>query len=73
MDDDAARFLQLMVQMKKPKNILEMGTSIGFPATSIALTVQEYGETITTIEFDNTAAEQAKRNFARSGIFLLRM
>jgi predicted O-methyltransferase YrrM len=68
VDDDAARFLQLMLQMKKPKNILEIGTSIGFSATSMALTAREYGGTITTIEFDNTAAEQAKRNFARSGV-----
>ncbi|MFZ7103081.1 MAG: O-methyltransferase [Peptococcaceae bacterium] len=66
VDDDAARFLQLILQMKKPKNILEIGTSIGFSATSMALTAREYGGTITTIEFDTTAAEQAKRNFARS-------
>lgn len=68
VDDDAARFLQLILQMKKPKNILEIGTSIGFSATSMALTAREYGGTITTIEFDNTASEQAKRNFARSGV-----
>lgn len=68
VDDDAARFLQLILEMKKPKNILEIGTSIGFSATSMALTAREYGGTITTIEFDNTAAEQAKRNFVRSGV-----
>jgi predicted O-methyltransferase YrrM len=68
VDDDAARFLQLILQMKKPKNILEIGTSIGFSATSMALTAREYGGTITTIEFDKTAAEQAKRNFVRSGV-----
>jgi len=68
VDDDAARFLQLILQMKKPKHILEIGTSIGFSTTSMALTAREYGGTITTIEFDNTAAEQAKRNFARSGV-----
>lgn len=68
VDDDAARFLQLILQMRKPKNILEIGTSIGFSATSMALTAREYGGTITTIEFDNTAAEQAKRNFVLSGV-----
>jgi predicted O-methyltransferase YrrM len=68
VDDDAARFLQLVLQMKKPKKILEIGTSIGFSTTSMALTAREYGGTITTIEFDRTAAEQAKSNFVRSGV-----
>lgn len=68
VDDDAARFLQLILQMKKPKRILEIGTSIGFSATSMALTAREYGGAITTIEFDKTAAEQAKRNFVSSGV-----
>lgn len=68
VDDDAARFLQLILQMKKPKNILEIGTSIGFSAASMALTAREYGGKITTIEFDGTAAEQARCNFERSGV-----
>lgn len=68
IDDDAARFLQLILQMKKPKNILEIGTSIGFSATSMALTAREYGGKITTVEFDHTAAVQAKQNFERSGV-----
>jgi predicted O-methyltransferase YrrM len=68
VDDDAARFLQLILQMKNPKNILEIGTSIGFSTTSMALTAREYGGKITTIEFDNNAAEQAKHNFERSGV-----
>ena len=68
VDDDAARFLQLILQMKNPKNILEIGTSIGFSATSMALTARQYGGKITTIEFDNTVAEQARRNFEHSGV-----
>ena len=68
IEDDAARFLQLILQMKKPKDILEIGTSIGFSATSMALAAREYGGKITTVEFDSTAAEQAKCNFERSGV-----
>lgn len=60
VDDDAARFLQLILQMKKPKNILEIGTSIGFSATSMALTARKYGGKITTIEFDRTAGRTGK-------------
>ena len=66
--DSTARFLQLILQMKKPKTILEIGTSIGFSATSMALTAREYGGTIITIEFDPAAAAQAKNNFVRSGV-----
>lgn len=68
IDDAAARFLQLILQMKRPKNILEIGTSIGFSTTSMALTAREYGGKIATVEFDRTAAEQAKRNFVRIGV-----
>ncbi|MCH4239195.1 MAG: O-methyltransferase [Oscillospiraceae bacterium] len=68
VDDDAARFLQFVLQMKKPKKILEIGMSIGFSTTSMALTAQEYGGKITTIEFDRTACKQARSNFVRSGV-----
>lgn len=68
VDDSTARFLQLILQMKKPKTILEIGTSIGFSATSMALTAREYGGTITTIEYDPAAAAQAKNNFVRSAV-----
>ncbi len=68
IEDDSARFLKLILQMKKPKSILEIGTSIGFSAVSMALTAREYGGRITTIEFNKTAAEQAKLNFERFGV-----
>ena len=63
IDDDSARFLQLILEMKKPMKILEIGTSIGFSAASMALTAREYGGILTTIEFDKTAYDQAKINF----------
>jgi len=68
VDDDAARFLQVVLRMKRPKRILEIGTSIGFSATSMALVAREYGGTITTIEFDENASERAKKNFKRAGV-----
>lgn len=68
VDDDAARFLQIILQLKKPQKILEIGTSLGFSTTSMALTAQHYGGSITTIEYNTEVAEQARKNFYRAGV-----
>ncbi len=68
VDDDAARFLQLILQLKRPLKILEIGTSLGFSTTSMALAAQQYGGSIITIEFDADVAEQAQKNFRQTGV-----
>lgn len=68
VDDDVARFLRLVLAMKKPKRILEIGTSIGYSATNLALAAREYGGHIVTLEYDPKAAAQARENFQRSGV-----
>ena len=68
VDDDAARFLQLVLQLKKPLSILEIGTSLGFSTTSMALTAKRYGGKIITIEFDQNVADQAQKNFCQAGV-----
>lgn len=68
VDDDVARFLKLMIQITRPMKILEIGTSIGYSAASMAQAVKEYGGKITTIEFDEKVAEQAKLNFIHAGV-----
>jgi predicted O-methyltransferase YrrM len=68
VDDDAARFLQIILHLKKPQKILEIGTSLGFSTTSMALTAQHYGGSITTIEYNAEVVEQARKNFYRAGV-----
>ncbi len=68
VDDDVARFLKLIVAIGSPKEILEIGTSIGYSAISMAQMVKKYKGHITTIEFDETVAKQAKENFIKSGV-----
>ncbi|WP_167957988.1 O-methyltransferase [Anaerosporobacter faecicola] len=68
IEDDVVRFLKIMLQVKKPMKILEIGTSIGFSATSMALIAKKYGGTITTIEFNPLAQKQAEKNFLRYGV-----
>ncbi|PJI08762.1 MULTISPECIES: O-methyltransferase [Clostridium] len=68
IDDDTARFLKLIITALRPKRILEIGTSIGYSTTSMAEMVNEYGGKITTIEYDEKVAEQAKLNFKNAGV-----
>lgn len=68
VDDDVARVLRLVVRLRKPKRILELGTSIGYAATSMAIAGRECGTRVTTVEFDTTVAARARENFARWGV-----
>ncbi len=68
VDDDAARFLRVILHMQRPKKILEIGTSIGFSATSMALVARRYGGSIFTVEFDSGVAGQAQKNFETAGV-----
>lgn len=68
VDDDVARFLKLIIKITKPKKILEIGTSIGYSTTSMAQIVKEYGGQITTVEYDETVALQAKQNFINANV-----
>jgi caffeoyl-CoA O-methyltransferase len=68
VDDDVARFLKLIIEITKPKRILEIGTSIGYSAASMAYVVKEYGGRLTTIEFDEKVGAQARKNFRSAGV-----
>ena len=60
------RFLKLMLELKKPKNILEVGTAVGFSAILMA----QYSQSdchITTIEKYEKRIPVAKENFLNSG------
>lgn len=60
------RFLKLMLELKKPKNILEVGTAVGFSAILMA----QYSQSdchITTIEKYEKRIPVAKDNFLKSG------
>ena len=60
------RFLKLMLELKKPKTILEVGTAVGFSAILMA----QYSQSdchITTIEKYEKRIPVAKENFLKSG------
>ncbi|MFX0001357.1 MAG: O-methyltransferase [Candidatus Hermodarchaeota archaeon] len=68
IDDDVARFINIIINLFQPKKILEIGTSIGYSTTSMAFNVRKYGGKIITIEYDEKVAKQAKRNFKRANL-----
>lgn len=68
VDDETAQLLRLIIAAAKPRNILEIGTSVGYSTVSMALMAEEYGGHITTIEFDVKSADQAEESFLKAGV-----
>ena len=64
--DESAKVLFDICQKEKPKNILEIGTAVGYSAL---LMLEGAKDTfITTIEKDNERAQQAMTNFEKNGV-----
>ena len=60
-------FMQFLLGQLKPKNILEIGTAIGFSASLMNEFVGEDGH-VTTIDRFDVMIEKAKANFEKQGI-----
>lgn len=63
IDTTVAKFLYVLMKALKPKKVLELGTSIGYSTTVMALALKEFGGKITTIEKDKAVAQAAQKNF----------
>lgn len=64
--DESAKVLFEICQTEKPKNILEIGTAVGYSALLILEGAKD--AFITTIEKDNERAQQAMTNFEKNGV-----
>lgn len=64
---EVARFLSVILTMKKPKRILEIGTAVGFSASLMSKYLDDGGH-ITTIDRYDIMLADAKKNIARMGI-----
>lgn len=60
-------FLRVLIEIKKPKRILELGTAIGYSAILMANTMSENCR-ITTIENYDKRIPIARDNFKRAGV-----
>lgn len=63
---EVAKFLELIIKMKKPLKILELGTAIGYSAIFMSLSSKGKSD-ITTIERDPKMIELAKGNIEKYG------
>lgn len=63
---ETEKFLQLMVSIKKPLKILELGTAIGYSAIVMSMTAGRKCR-ITTIERDSKMIDIAKENIKKYG------
>ena len=61
---ETARFLSVLLTMKKPKNILEVGTAVGFSAGLMSRYLEE-GGTVTTIDRFEVMLKDARQNIKR--------
>ena len=64
--DESAKVLFDICQKEKPKNILEIGTAVGYSALLMLEGAKD--AFITTIEKDNERAQQAMTNFEKNGV-----
>ncbi len=63
---DTKELLKVLICMKKPQRVLEVGTAVGFSAIFMSEYLPE-GATITTIEKYEPRIIEAKKNFKRAG------
>lgn len=63
---EVAKFLETIIKIKQPENILEIGTAIGY--SSIVMLSAYENSKVLTIEKDMDMAELAKENFIKASL-----
>jgi len=63
-----AKFLRDLIQIKKAKNMLEIGTANGYSTIHFALELQKNNGKITTIEFSKLSYDAALQNFSNAQV-----
>lgn len=66
--EDDGRILRVLAEAIGAKQVVEMGTSIGYSGIWFCLALNETGGKLTTYEIDAGRAAQARENFKRAGV-----
>ncbi|MBO5060561.1 MAG: O-methyltransferase [Clostridia bacterium] len=64
---ETAKLLEVLMCIKRPMRILEVGCAIGYSAILMAQYLEE-GGSITTLEWDAATAEIARKNIEKAGL-----
>lgn len=67
IDQETAKMLGVLLELKKPKNILEIGCAIGFSSIFMTQFLDDNGK-ITTIDRFDVMIKQARANFEKFGV-----
>lgn len=70
---EVAKYLEFMIKTHNIKNVLEIGTAIGYSGILMARLIEKNGGTLTTIEIDEERYNQAKENFSKSNLTNVKM
>lgn len=65
IQDEGLAFLESIIQIKRPKRILEIGSAIGYSSTRMSLVC---GSSVVTIERDKTMYDEAIKNINKLGL-----
>ncbi len=64
---DSAKLMEILIQMKRPKRVLELGTAIAYTTIRIARNLKKEA-VIHTIEFSKDNAKLSEENIKKSGV-----
>lgn len=65
---EVAKYLEFLISSHNFKNILEIGTAIGYSGTIMGRVAKKNGGKLTTIEIDETRYSQALENFKKGDL-----
>lgn len=65
---EVAEYLKFMVRINKSKNILEIGTAIGYSGILMGRETEKFNGKLTTIEIDEERFNEANINFTKAGL-----
>ena len=66
LQDASLQFIETLLEIKKPENILEVGTAVGYSALHFSKHLKENGKII-TMELDEKTANIARQNILELG------
>lgn len=66
--DEVGKFLNMMIQIKRPENILEIGCANGYSTIWMAESADKVGAKIHTIDHSAPTFEEAKKNLEKAGL-----